>query len=134
MSDAKLGRIALIGLRWSLGTAFLSAVASRLGLLGSAGGDWQSFLKYAAQVNWYLPPGLVPVVAIAATVLESTFGCLLIVGWQVRRAAFGSAGLLMMFALAMASGEPRSPFDYSVFTASFGAFTLATTYEQDKAK
>ena len=74
MSDGELGRIALIGLRWSLGTAFLSAVASRLGLLGSAGGDWQSFLKYAAQVNWYLPPSLVPVVAISATVLESTFG------------------------------------------------------------
>jgi putative oxidoreductase len=132
MNDAKLARIALIGLRWSLGTAFLSAVASRLGLLGSAGGDWQSFLKYAAQVNWYLPPKLVPVVAIATTVLESTFGCLLIVGWQVRYAAFGSAGLLAMFALAMASGEPRSPFDYSVFTAAFGALTLATTYERTK--
>jgi putative oxidoreductase len=134
MSDAKLGRIALIGLRWALGTAFLSAVASRLGLLGSAGGDWHSFLKYAAQVNWYLPPSLVPAVAVAATILESTFGCLLIVGWQVRYVAFGSAGLLMMFALAMASGEPRSPFDYSVFTASFGTLTVATTYEKGKAK
>ena len=107
MIDARLARIALIGLRWSLATAFLSAVASRLGLLGSAGGDWRSFLKYAGQVNWYLPPKLVPVVAIAATILESTFGCLLIVGWQVRYAAFGSAGLLTMFALAMASGEPQ---------------------------
>jgi putative oxidoreductase len=134
MYEQRLARIALIGLRWALGTAFLSAVASRLGLLGSAGGDWQSFLKYAAQVNWFLPPSLVPVVAIAATVLESTFGCLLIAGWQVRYAAFGSAALLMMFALAMASGEPRSPFDYSVFTASFGALTLATTYEKDKVK
>jgi hypothetical protein len=31
----------------------------------------------------------------------------------------------------MFSGEPKSPFDYSVFTAAFGALTLATHPERD---
>jgi uncharacterized membrane protein YphA (DoxX/SURF4 family) len=68
---------------------------------------------------------LVPATAIAATTLEIAFGCLLVAGWQVRRAALGSFGLLTVFALAMASGDPKSPFDYSVFTAAFGALLLA---------
>jgi uncharacterized membrane protein YphA (DoxX/SURF4 family) len=98
------------------------------------GGNWENFLKYTAQVNWYLPPILIPAVGIASTVLELTFGCLLVAGWRVRWVAFGSAVLLMMFALAMASGDPKSPFDYSVFTAAFGALTLATTYPRGKSR
>ncbi|MEO8663423.1 MAG: MauE/DoxX family redox-associated membrane protein [Bryobacteraceae bacterium] len=122
-----LARIARTGLRLALGTAFLSAVASRLGLWGHYGSDWASFLKYAAQVNWYLPSALIPTIAIVSTALELTFGCLLVIGWRVHWVAFGSAALLLTFALAMASGDPKSPFDYSVFTAAFGALTLATT-------
>ena len=76
-------------------------------------------------MNWYLPPALVPFVAIVATVFETTFGLALLLGWQVRRAAYGSAILLALFALAMFSGNPKSPFDYSVFTAAFGALLLA---------
>ena len=120
-------RVALAGLRLALGTAFLSAVASRFGLWGRLGGDWAGFLKYAAQVNWFLPAFLIPTVAVVSTALELTFGCLLLVGWRVRWTAFGSAGLLTLFALAMASGDPKSPFDYSVFTAAFGALTLASS-------
>jgi len=123
----QLAGIARTGLRLALGTAFLSAVASRLGLWGHYGSDWASFLKYAAQVNWYLPASLIPTIAVISTVLELTFGFLLVLRWRVRWAAFGSAGLLLLFALAMASGDPKSPFDYSVFTAAFGALTLATT-------
>jgi putative oxidoreductase len=123
----QLPHLARTGLRLALGTAFLSAVASRLGLWGHYGSDWASFLKLAAQVNWYLPASLIPTIALASTALELTFGCLLVFGWRVRWVAFASAGLLLLFALAMASGDPKSPFDYSVFTAAFGALTLATT-------
>jgi uncharacterized membrane protein YphA (DoxX/SURF4 family) len=125
MSGHKLSIVALTGLRIALGTAFLSAVASRLGLWGKYGGDWGRFVKYAGEVNWYLPAALVPAVAVLATLFETTFGVLLVSGWQVRRAAAGSAVLLTLFALAMFSGDPKSPFDYSVFTAAFGALTLA---------
>jgi putative oxidoreductase len=92
--------------------------------MGKYGGDWAHFVKYAGEVNWYLPAALVPAVAVLATVFETTFGVLLVSGWQVRRAAAGSAALLMLFALAMFSRDPKSPFDYSVFTAAFGALTL----------
>jgi uncharacterized membrane protein YphA (DoxX/SURF4 family) len=111
----------------ALGTTFLSAVASRFGLWGRFGSDWAHFLKYAGEVNWYLPASMIPAVAMASTALEIAFGFLLVLGWKVRPAALGSAGLLAIFALAMASGDPKSPFDYSVFSAAFGALTLAAT-------
>lgn len=125
MSERMLSCIALAGLRIALGTAFLSAVASRLGLWGKEGGDWARFVKYAAEVNWYLPAAMIPSVAVLSTVIETSFGVLLLFGWRVRWVAMGSAGLLMLFALAMFSGDPKSPFDYSVFTAAFGAMSLA---------
>jgi uncharacterized membrane protein YphA (DoxX/SURF4 family) len=134
MSETQLARVARTGLRWALGLSFLSAVASRLGLWGHWGGNWNGFLKYAGEVNWYLPASLIPPVAIVSTAFEATFGCLLIIGWQIRWAAFGSAGLLTLFALAMASGDPKSPFDYSVFTAAFGALTLAANYPTGETK
>jgi putative oxidoreductase len=126
LSADRLHRIALTGLRLALATAFLSSVAGRLGLWGSYGSGWAGFVKYTGSVNWYLPAAAIPEIAIAATVLETTFGLMLLTGWQLRRAAMGSACLLTLFALAMFSGNPKSPFDYSVFTAAFGALCLAT--------
>ena len=99
---------------------FLSAVAGRLGLWGKYGSGWVKFVAYTGSVNWYLPAGMVPPVAITATILETAFGLALLAGFQIRNAALGSAGLLTLFALAMLSGNPKSPFDYSVFTAAFG--------------
>lgn len=128
-NERSLAHFARLGLRFALGTAFLSAVAGRFGLwhlLGHPGGGWAAFLVYAGEVNWYLPKGMIPFIAVAATICEMTFGLCLIIGFKLRWAAFGSSILLMLFALAMASGDPKSPFDYSVFTASFGALTLAT--------
>lgn len=126
MSADRLGRLALTGLRLALATAFLSSVAGRLGLWGSYGSGWAGFVKYAGSVNWYLPAAAIPAIAVTATILEATFGLMLLTGWQARRAAMGSAALLMLFALAMFSGNPKSPFDYSVFTAAFGALCLGT--------
>ncbi len=126
LSADRLRRIALTGLRLALATAFLSSVAGRLGLWGSYGSDWAGFVKYTGSVNWYLPAAAIPAIAITATVLETTFGLMLLTGWQLRRAATGSAILLTLFALAMFSGNPKSPFDYSVFTAAFGALCLGT--------
>jgi putative oxidoreductase len=68
---------------------------------------------------------MIPSVAVLSTVLETSFGLLLLCGWRVRWVAMGSAEPLMLFALAMLSGDPKSPFDYSVFTAAFGAVSLA---------
>ena len=123
--NPKLQSFALTGLRLALATAFLSAVAGRLGLWGKYGSGWVKFVAYVGSVNWYLPARMVPPVAITSTILETAFVLALLAGFQIRNAALGSAGLLTLFALAMFSGDPKSPFDYSVFTAAFGAFTLA---------
>ena len=122
----KLQSFARTGLRLALAAGFLSSVAGRLGLWGRYGSGWVKFVAYAGSVNWYLPASMIPAVAITATIFETVFGLALLAGFQVRNAALGSAGLLTLFALAMFSGDPKSPFDYSVFTAAFGALTLAT--------
>jgi len=133
MADGRIARIAQTGLRLSLGATFLSAVAARLGLWGAAGGNWQEFLHYVAELNWFLPASLIPAAGVASTILETTFGGMLIAGWRVRWAAFGSAALLTIFALCMATGTgPKSPFDYSVFTAAFAALSLTTKYPKEK--
>jgi uncharacterized membrane protein YphA (DoxX/SURF4 family) len=129
--NERLGRL---GLRLAQGTAFLSAVASRFGLWGARSGHWSGLLKYAAEVNWFLPSGMIPAVAVASTTLELAFGLALVVGWKVRWAAYGSAALLMLFALAMGSGDAKSPFDYSVFTASMGALLLGSTDRKEETK
>lgn len=125
-------RIASIYLRLALGTAFLSAVADRFGLWGPPGtpqvgwGTFGNFLSYAAKVNPWFPLSWIPVVGWTATVCEIVFGITLIVGFKTRFAASLSSLLLLAFALGMAFGLGiKAPLDYSVFTASAGAFLLA---------
>jgi thiosulfate dehydrogenase (quinone) large subunit len=121
-------------LRWALGTAFLTAVTDRFGVWGTPGaphvswGDFAHFLRYAAQVNAFLPPALIPLVAWLATVLETLLGLMLVVGMQTRLAALASGGLLGLFALAMTvSMGVKSALNYSVFSAAAGALLLATS-------
>ena len=120
-------------LRVALGITFLAAVTDRFGVWGAPGaphvswGDFAHFLGYAAQVNAFLPPALIPLVAWLATVLETLLGLTLIVGVQTRLAALASGGLLGLFALAMTvSMGVKSALNYSVFSASAGALLLAT--------
>lgn len=131
MPDDALLRKALLGLRLALGVTFLSAVADRFGLYGAPGtawvawGGWAEFVAYTGVLNWFLPSSLIPVVAVLATLLETIFGIALVAGRFVGVAAFASAGLLALFAIAMAiSVDPTAPFDYSVVTAAAAAFLL----------
>jgi thiosulfate dehydrogenase (quinone) large subunit len=121
-------------LRLALGITFLTAVTDRFGVWGAPGapnvswGDFAHFLRYAAQVNAFLPPALIPLVGWLATVLETLLGLTLIVGVQPRLAALASGGLLGLFALAMTvSMGVKSALNYSVFSASAGALLLATS-------
>ena len=121
-------------LRLSLGVAFLSAVADRLGIWGPPGSHWASwgdfahFEAYTAQLNWFLPDGLIPAVAWVATLLEVALGVLLLTGWRLRQVAFASGALLLAFALAMtfSKGGIKSALNYSVFTAASAAFFLGS--------
>ena len=114
-------------LRVSLAAGFLSAVASRLNLLYKNASGWNSFLDYTVQVNSFLPKNIIPPLAVTATVLETGFALLLLIGYQTRFAAFGTAALTFLFALAMAISQGiKEPLDYSVFAFSAGALLLAT--------
>ncbi len=121
-------QIAVLYARLALGTAFLSAVASRFGLWDRTFDlkHFAGFMEYAAEVNSFLPKAAIPYVAWVATVCETSLGILLILGLWLRWTALASAALLAMFATAMAiSFGLKSPMDYSVFSASSAALLLA---------
>ena len=121
---ASLERFAIRYARVALGVAFLSAVASRLGLWGDY--DFAAFEEYTAEVNSFMPAFTIPFLARAATVLELSLGIALITGLGLRWVAGGAALLLLLFGTAMAiSFGVQSPLDYSVFSASAGALLVA---------
>lgn len=114
--------------RIAIGAAFLSAVAGRFGLwTGRFHADnFARFIDRTAELNRWAPVSALPALAWTATILETTFGVALILGLGVRWVALGSAVLLAWFAVAMAVYTgPKSPLDYSVFSASAGALLLA---------
>ena len=119
--------IAGLFLRLSLGTGFLSAVASRLGLAGARSSGWNKFLDYTAQVNSFAPKTIIPFIAIASSVLESGIAIMLLTGFKTKYAACAAGLLTLLFAMAMSySFGIKEPLDYSVFAFSGGAFLLAT--------
>jgi uncharacterized membrane protein YphA (DoxX/SURF4 family) len=115
--------------RVALGAAFLSAVASRFGIWAGTPGlaAFDAFTAgYAAQVLSFVPPATVPFLIWCATIAETTLGIALILGIQLRWVATASALLLALFATAMAiSFGPKSPLEYSVYSASAAALLLA---------
>lgn len=126
-----LDRWALRYARLALGAAFLSGIASRFGWWGRGVGygSFAAFERYTAQVNSFMPARTIPFLAWAATVAEASLGIALLLplrGRWLRGSAFASAGLLAVFALAMAvSFGPKEPLDYSVFSASAAALLVA---------
>lgn len=119
-------------LRIALASAFLSAVADRLGMWGPPGapgvawGAWEPFVQYVGYLNWFLPASMHNLIAWVATIVEVVIALGLLAGWRLRSFAFASGILLLMFALAMIFTDGiKGPFDYSVFTASAASFFLA---------
>jgi uncharacterized membrane protein YphA (DoxX/SURF4 family) len=124
--------IARLFARFALGASFLSAVADRFGLWGPYGaknvawGNFAHFVEYTGEVTSFLPGSLTVSFAWAATVAETLFGVLLIVGFKTRMASVLSGLLLLSFATSMTTGLGiKTPFDYSVFSAAAAAFLLA---------
>jgi uncharacterized membrane protein YphA (DoxX/SURF4 family) len=90
-------------------------------------GQLPRFVAYTAKLLWFLPPATVPVLALGATVAETLFGLLLVLGWQTRLTSLLSGVLLTTFALSMTLAlGVKAPLDYSVFSATGGALLLAT--------
>jgi len=133
--------LACWAVRCALAASFLSAVADRLGLWGPPGapgvawGSVPKYEEYVAQLNWFLPAGLAPVVGWAATIFEATLAIGLLIGWRLRWVAFAAGVLLTTFAATMAAAlGPKPPLDYSVPSAAAAAFLVAAVSRQAKRR
>ncbi len=131
MKKMNITSIGQLWLRLAVSSAFLSAVADRLGFWGKPGspdvtwGDWEQFLHYSNQVNSFAPEFLREFLARAATALELVLALLLLVGYRIKWAAYGSAVLLALFAIAMTiSFGIKSTLDYSVWIGAAGCLLL----------
>jgi uncharacterized membrane protein YphA (DoxX/SURF4 family) len=132
MTSSRFTRYSSLFLRLALGASLLSAVADRFGLWGSYGhphvawGNFGRFVQYTGQLNWFLPHVFTKPLAWISTVLEAILGVLLILGLYPRIVALAAGLVLLAFAVAMTCAlGVKAPLDFSVFTASAGAFLLA---------
>jgi uncharacterized membrane protein YphA (DoxX/SURF4 family) len=132
MTSSRFARYSSLFLRLALGASLLSAVADRFGLWGSYGhphvawGNFGRFVQYTGQLNWFLPHVFTKPLAWISTVLEAILGVLLILGLYPRIVALAAGLVLLAFAVAMTCAlGVKAPLDFSVFTASAGAFLLA---------
>ena len=95
-------------------------------------GNFAHFVKYTRAVTSLFPSSSTVSFAWAATVAETLFGILLIVGFKTRMASVLSGLLLLLFAIGMVTGLGiKKPFDYSVFSVAAAAFLLAL-WEPDR--
>jgi putative oxidoreductase len=131
MTNERILQITRVVLRVALASAFLVAVADRLGLLGPYGsrnvswGDWKHFEEYVAVLNWFIPKALIPALSALETVIETGLGLGLLVGIYPRMVAWSSAVLLSSFALTMTIALGLlAPLGYGVFTAIGAALLL----------
>jgi len=131
-----LTKFATIFLRLALAAGFLAAVTDRFGFWGAVGttnvawGDFAHFLAYAATLNPELPASWIPAVGVVVTIAESILAAALLMGFRTRTSALLSGLMLLAFASGMTIGTGiKSALNASVFSASAGAFLLATMRE-----
>jgi uncharacterized membrane protein YphA (DoxX/SURF4 family) len=131
MTNERILHVTRVVLRVAIGSAFLVAVADRLGFLGPYGtknvswGDWKHFEDYVAVLNWFFPKALIPALSALETMIEAALGLGLLVGIYPRFVAWSSAVLLSSFALTMTiSLGILAPLSYGVFTAVGAALLL----------
>src|SRR5215475_3125874 len=129
-------KLSSLFLRLALGVSFLSAVGDRFGFWGPAGqarvawGDFSHFEAYTAKLNWFMPSAMIPALAWTSTGAEVLLGFALLAGIYTRVSSFLSGSLLLLFALSMTFALGiEAPLSASVFSASAGAFVLATCRE-----
>ena len=128
-------------MKLALAASFLSAVADRLGIWGSAGaegiawGDFASFVSYTGILAPWASGVFLNIVAWSVTAIEILLGVLLLTNFKTREVAFCSGLLLMIFGISMIfTVGPKAPLDYSVFSGAFGAIYLFATSSLNKSK
>ncbi len=127
-------KIIKLFLRLAISLGFLSAVADRFGLWSkevSVWGNWDSFLDYTKIINPWVPAYLIPTIGVVATTAEILFALCLLVGFKTELFARLSGLLLLLFALSMTfSLGIKGALDFSVYSASAGAFALSLIKEK----
>src|SRR5690554_2460340 len=127
-------KVIKIFLRLAIATSFLSAVADRFGMGSkevSVWGNWNSFLEYTQILNPWFPNSMISIVGTIATTAEIIFAICLLIGFKTELFAKLSGFLLLIFALSMTfSTGIKGAFDFSVFSASAGAFALSLMKEK----
>jgi thiosulfate dehydrogenase (quinone) large subunit len=127
-------KIIKLFLRFTIAIGFLSAVADRFGLWNkdvSVWGNWNSFLEYTELINPWVSISMISTIAIIATTAEIMFALCLIVGFKTKLFAKLSGFLLLIFALSMTlSTGIKGALDFSVYSASAGAFALSLMKEK----
>lgn len=127
-------KIIKLFLRFAISFGFLSAVADRFGIWSkevSVWGNWDNFLDYTQLINPWIPDSLIPTIGILATATEIIFAFFLIIGFKTELFGKLSGVLLLIFALSMTfSTGIKGAFDFSVFSASAGAFALSLMKEK----
>lgn len=122
-------RLTKLFLRLAISIGFLSAVADRFGIWNkevSVWGNWDNFLDYTKLINPWIPDSLIPTIGILATGAEIVLAIFLLIGFKTELFAKLSGVLLLIFALSMTfSTGIKGVFDFSVFSASAGAFALS---------
>ena len=117
-------------LRFAISIGFLSAVADRFGIWSievSIWGNWNSFLEYTQIINPWFPSSMISTIGITATTAEIVFALCLLFGFKTELFSKLSGFLLLIFAISMAlSTGIKGVFDFSVLSASAGAFALST--------
>ena len=131
-----ISRYACLYLCIALAAAFLSSITDRFGIweppstMNVAWGDTAHFMAYAAKLKPWFPNGMIPVVAWFVTVAETLLALALLLGFHTRVSAQLSRWLLLAFAIGMTARTGiKSALNASVFSASAGAFLLATSAE-----
>lgn len=122
--------------RLILAIGFFIPVADRFGWLGAPGtgivswGNWSLFLQYTHSLLPFLSSGLADVFGLFATVLEIAFGILLLIGFNTRYAALGTALLTFTFACCMIGVQGiAAPFKYPVFVYTSAGLLLCALGE-----
>ncbi|MEB0106266.1 MULTISPECIES: hypothetical protein [Pseudomonas] len=128
-------KFALILARVALASAFLSAVADRFGFWGAMGqpgvswGSMQGFYLHVAKLVPWAPDMAVPALAWFVDILEAVLGILLLAGIQLRRTAWVSGVLLLVFAISMVLFQSlKLALNFSVLTCSACSFLLYLAY------
>lgn len=124
-----MNNIIKLFLRVAISLSFLSAVADRFGLWGpeySVWGNWTNFVDYTRLINPWFPHIAIETVGALATGAEILFAFCLLIGYKTELFAKLSGLLLLVFGLSMTfSTGIKGALDYSVFSASAGAFALS---------